>query len=928
MAPGRASRLSEVSREVKERQTSARGAGLADNVRAGSMARRARLAREAMRARVASAGEWLSTAWSAPRVVSWRARAAALPGDPRVGVLVLVAGTLAITLLILGINAAIYPLPNPGLIYLPLVAMLAYHWDWRYGAAAGVLQLACVYILFQFQPPAFALKLPTVAELEQLLTLAAVSIFILALVQLARDRRASAEHEAGRFAALNAVGRALTSELDEDRLLSVIARTARDVTSAQFAAFTLRPVDAFGEPLVPSEGSRFHLAAVVGVSPAEESLFRQMPLGGSGLLEPIFHQGVPVRVADALTLPRGTMHGHPAGDSEPETGTALEHHGVPSAHGSPIVPGRLSEIELRTAGFPHGHPIARSFLGAPLFDRQGRIRGGLLLGHAEPDRFTLEDETLLLGLAAQASVALENARLFHAAQTQAQELDMVFESITDGVTLVDGAGVTVRENRAARALRERLEAAPRAEAARAALLEEPARAALTGGPEAGATATVALTDAQGEAREYLVTAARLRAPEGSASQTAGAVVVWHDATEARRLLAERQARAEAEARRALLQLVIAELPSGIFLVRGPDARLVLANREAMEVLGVDWPEGMPLLDFLAQSGTQIVAPNGRPLAPDELATLSAVRTGKPVRHHQEIVRQAGGTALPILLNAVALDASIFSAPATEVGHTESAAVGDRAALVVLQDMTALKEAERVKDEFIAIAAHELKNPMAAIKGYANMLTRKAGDDTLLPDWQREAVETIDQATGRLVELTDDLLDVTRLQAGRIELHREPHDLIALVRRVVRRLQVTSERHTLEIHAEAEYVVGEVDVQRIEQVVTNLLNNAVKYSPEGGCVEVTITEDQAAGEAHIAIADQGIGIPADQQARIFSRFARAVNAREAGITGTGLGLYLSRELVERHGGRIWFESTVGRGSTFYITLPLATDVEGG
>ena len=101
------------------------------------MAQRARLVREALRVRVAPAGEWLATAWSAPRVVSWRARAAALPGDPRAGAVVLVAGALVITLLILSINAAIYPVPNPGLIYLPLVAMLAYHWDWRYGAAAG-----------------------------------------------------------------------------------------------------------------------------------------------------------------------------------------------------------------------------------------------------------------------------------------------------------------------------------------------------------------------------------------------------------------------------------------------------------------------------------------------------------------------------------------------------------------------------------------------------------------------------------------------------------------------------------------------------------------------------------------------------------------------------------------------------------------------
>ncbi|HEX6798305.1 MAG TPA: HAMP domain-containing sensor histidine kinase [Ktedonobacterales bacterium] len=198
----------------------------------------------------------------------------------------------------------------------------------------------------------------------------------------------------------------------------------------------------------------------------------------------------------------------------------------------------------------------------------------------------------------------------------------------------------------------------------------------------------------------------------------------------------------------------------------------------------------------------------------------------------------------------------------------------------------------------------------------------------LAPWQLDALETIDQATGRLVELTEDLLDVARVQAGRVELHLEPHDLVALARRVAKRLQFSTERHTLAIESEAEYVVARLDVRRIEQVVGNLLSNAIKYSPEGGPITVSVREDAERGEAVLTVRDQGMGIPADQQGRLFARFARADNARVAGIGGTGLGLYLSHELVERHDGRIWFESAGARaGAAFTIALPIATEVEG-
>src|SRR6266581_660852 len=179
----------------------------------------------------------------------------------------------------------------------------------------------------------------------------------------------------------------------------------------------------------------------------------------------------------------------------------------------------------------------------------------------------------------------------------------------------------------------------------------------------------------------------------------------------------------------------------------------------------------------------------------------------------------------------------------------------------------------------------------------------------------------DQPTTRLVELTEDLLDVTRLQAGRLTLFVEPTDLVALVQRVVTRLQMTTDRHTLSVSTEVKHLIAPVDPRRIEQVLSNLIGNAIKYSPEGGPIEISMREDVGVETAFISIRDAGIGIPAHQQTLIFGRFARADNARAYGLGGTGLGLYLCRELIERHGGRIWFESAEGQGSTFFITLPL-------
>jgi PAS domain S-box-containing protein len=243
---------------------------------------------------------------------------------------------------------------------------------------------------------------------------------------------------------------------------------------------------------------------------------------------------------------------------------------------------------------------------------------------------------------------------------------------------------------------------------------------------------------------------------------------------------------------------------------------------------------------------------------------------------------------------------------------------------------ALRETTRRMNEFLGIVAHELRTPLASLWGFAQTLLVQTalGKGPQLAAWQRKALVGLDLAAQHLSELTDDLLDMARLQAGQLELHPEPTDLVTLVQRVVTRLQMTTEQHTLSCLPSVERLVKYVDPRRIEQVLSNLISNAIKYSPEGGPIEVTIAEDIERQEALLSVRDHGIGIPAEQQAQIFQRFVQADNARAYGIEGTGLGLYLCRALVERHGGRIWFESVEGQGSTFFIALPVVSEAAPG
>ncbi|HZU68726.1 MAG TPA: ATP-binding protein [Ktedonobacteraceae bacterium] len=364
----------------------------------------------------------------------------------------------------------------------------------------------------------------------------------------------------------------------------------------------------------------------------------------------------------------------------------------------------------------------------------------------------------------------------------------------------------------------------------------------------------------------------------------------------------------------LLQAVIDALPSGVYLVQGKEAELIVANRAVSKIWGATWIPGQPLQDFLQTHHIQVLDSNERELAYDQFAITRAIRTGQPILQYQEVIRHADGTRLPILFNAVAFAPEYLQdLLATDV---QSGGV-----LVIMQDITPLKAVEQMKDEFIGLAAHELRTPLAALKGFVEMLVLQTqrGKGPALADWQDEALAEIQVATSRLMEFSEALLDVTRIQAGRLILNVRYTDLVDLLQKVVQRVQASTQQHTLCLHTTAETFLVPIDALRIDQVFFNLLSNAVKYSPGGGVIEIDIRLDQQGREAIISIRDHGIGIPEHQQSLLFQRFIRADNTQ--GIIGAGLGLYLCREYIERHGGHIWFESVEHQGSTFFVSLPL-------
>jgi len=238
-----------------------------------------------------------------------------------------------------------------------------------------------------------------------------------------------------------------------------------------------------------------------------------------------------------------------------------------------------------------------------------------------------------------------------------------------------------------------------------------------------------------------------------------------------------------------------------------------------------------------------------------------------------------------------------------------------------QQNARLRESERLKSELISIVSHELRTPLASILGFTTLLRERDFDD----ESRRRYLEIIDDASRRLNTLVNDFLDAQRIDEGRLELTFETLDLQRLLAEQVRLFEGQSEQHEIDLDAAVDPLPVRGDRDRLAQVLANLLSNAIKYSPDGG--RVTVEARRRTDHVRIIVGDEGLGIPQDEQARVFTKFFRG-GASASGIGGSGLGLAVSREIVEAHGGRIGFTSTPGRGSSFWVELPVGVSGDGG
>jgi len=344
-----------------------------------------------------------------------------------------------------------------------------------------------------------------------------------------------------------------------------------------------------------------------------------------------------------------------------------------------------------------------------------------------------------------------------------------------------------------------------------------------------------------------------------------------------------------------LEAVLRGIGDGVIFV-DPQLRLLMMNPVAAQLFGVvQTPQlGVRLPDIAA----------GMPTVSEQLLALI-----------QQTLQESGAPLIRELTLPGQGDRNlIYQALASTV---KGVGGEPRGVVMVMRDITAQKEIDRIKSDFLSVVSHELRTPLHSIKGFVDIiLMGKTGE---INELQRDFLTTVKESTSNLQRLINDLLEFSRMEAGQIKLKPEMVSLYEAAQSVADQLAPLAQQGqlTLTNRIPADIVAVEADPMRIEQVITNLVSNAIKFTPVGG--SVTISAEDQGEQVRVAVTDTGIGIAPEEQSKIFQRFYQVDGSATRSYRGTGLGLTICKFIVEYHHGRIWVESVVGQGSTFFFTL---------
>jgi len=368
----------------------------------------------------------------------------------------------------------------------------------------------------------------------------------------------------------------------------------------------------------------------------------------------------------------------------------------------------------------------------------------------------------------------------------------------------------------------------------------------------------------------------------------------------KRLRATEQLALEHERHALQLEAVLANINDALLIIDGRGA-IVRLNRAARELLCLD-SLSLVLGQPLERQRLEQWPEAAREITEALLPVVDALRSG------------AGMESLEIELRSG--ERRVLTVSASTLRSSKGQLQGG---VIALRDITGERELERLREDIFAMAWHDMRTPLTLIKGHAEILLHHLSSGGGDAEASTTAAATIVKHTERLADLLTTLFDVHCLETGLLSISRWPTDLAVLIREVAEGVRATT-RHEINVSAEGG-VIGDWDERRIRQVILNLLSNALKYSPEGSTIRVSLVTDGQ--RATVSVSDEGIGLDRDELGQMFRRGYRAAPARR--VKGDGLGLYLARGLVQKHGGRLWAESPGrGQGSTFSFTLPLADE----